>query len=155
MNTDSDHPSAERDDPLDVDGILHTLRKNIRQRAATPPDFDTVARGEVQPVAPKRLPAQVHEAVFRAERLHDQTRLPLPHAAPGRSLAQRMRDRLRSMILCSVDAAADRQIAFNAAAANAISELVAALEAEGAHTFELQREIELLRERIEALEKQP
>ena len=66
-----------------------------------------------------------------------------------------MRDRLRSMILCSVDAAADRQIAFNAAAANAISELVAALEAEGARTFELQREIELLRARIEALEKRP
>jgi hypothetical protein len=97
----------------------------------------------------------VHEAVFRAVRLHDQTRLALPHAAPGRSLAQRIRDRLRGMILRSVNAAADRQIEFNAAAANAISELVAALEAEDARTSELQHEVELLRARIEALEKRP
>ena len=149
-------------EPLDVDGILQAIRVQLlkRQEQAEQEalDFDAIARGEVATPA-VRLPAALHEAVFRAAMLREDVRAS-PRAPTRRNpnigrLLEHLRMRKHRIALRYVDAAAQRQIAFNVEASRALVQLVAALEAEGRdeRIGQMQAEVELLRRRVAELEQ--
>jgi len=159
---------AESDDAVDVEGIVLSLREQLRRRRASAEeqgiDFDALARGDHRTPRPLRLPPTLHDAVFEAEMSADTTRIApgfVKSALPilGR-IVDRVKLRAHRLALSYVELAARRQSAFNVQVAASLSQLVAALEAEEtanrAHVAEiaaLRSEVERLQQRIDLLER--
>jgi hypothetical protein len=160
-----DGPAASADEPVDVEAIMLSLRAEILRRRSDAEahgiDFDATDRRLPRPV---RLPPTLHDAVFEAQVQANATTPPIAVPTSRLPIVGRLVDRLRArahrLARSHVDFAMRRQAAFNAPVAAALSQLVAALEAEEAERrarvaeiADLRREIERLQQRIAALEQ--